>query len=137
MKLLISILIAVSLAGCSAWPGSGTTEALTVNYMMSKATTRIVDGDPARADRVLDAVEDARRYIKSSDTVTVGALYSAAVDRIQSLDPADRFVITAILDNARARLETAISADRLSESERISLLDTLDWIEQAARIDPG
>lgn len=137
LKLLIAVVLMAALSACSLLPDSGTTEALTVNYMMSKATTRIVDGDAARAERVLEAVEDARRYVKSSDTVTIGDLHSGALEYLQSLDPADRHVITAILDNARARLETAISADRLDERERVSLLDTLDWIERAARIDPG
>lgn len=135
---LITVVLALSLAGCSALPESGTTEALAVNYLVGKATTRIVDGDADRAERVLAAVEDARRYVESGDTVTIGVLYDAAVDRIQNLDdPADRLVITAILDNVRARLETAISSGGLDESQRVSLLDTLDWIEQAAHIEPG
>lgn len=137
MKSLITALLALLLTACSALPASGTTESLAVNYLMSKAATRIIDGDGDRAARVLDAVEDARRYVQAGDTVTIGALYTAAIDRIQSLEPADRILVTAILDNARARLETAISAGQLDQSQRVSLLDTLDWIEAAARIDPG
>lgn len=133
MKLLLTALFAFALSACSLIPDAGTAESLTVNYLMSKATTRIVDGDADRADRVLSAVADARAYVTGGDSVTIGALYEAAVDRIQPLQPADRILITAILDNVRARLETAISAGKLEESQRVSLLQSLDWIERSAR----
>lgn len=133
MKLITALLLTMIVSGCSMLPESGTTESLTVNYLMSKSTTRIIDGDSERAREVLDAVEDARGYIEGSESVEIGTLYNAALERVQGLDPADRILVTRILDKARDRLEAAIDSGELDESERVSLLDTLDWIEAAAR----
>jgi len=132
MRILLAALIAITLSACSLIPDSGTAEALTVNYLMSKATTRIVDGDADRAAKVVKAVEDARQYIETGEMVTISALYDAAIGRISGLDAADKILIGAILDNARTRLEAAVSTGQLDAQQRVSLLETLDWIEQAA-----
>ena len=131
--MLISILFLVSLSACSLIPDSSSTESLTVNYLLSKATTRIIDGEAARATKVLAATADARNYIATGDSVTVELLYDEAIKRIVGMDPADQVLLTAILDNARARLETAISGGELNADQRVSLLDTLTWIEATAK----
>lgn len=135
MKLIIAIVTAVMLSACSILPDPGSTESLAVNYLFSKATTAVIDQGAVTPAQVIDAVEDARRYVEKGETVTVGALYEAAIDRIRGLDPADRVLVTAILDNAKARLETAIDAGELAEDDRVALLDTLAWIEAAARAE--
>lgn len=135
IKTMIAFVFAITVAGCSILPDSGTTESLAVNYLFSKATTAVIDQGAVTPNQVIDAVEDARQYIETGETVTVGRLYDAAIERISGLDPADRILVTAILDNARARLETAIDAGELDESERVALLDALNWIEMSAQAE--
>lgn len=137
MRVILYLLVAVALSACSILPESGTNESLAVNYLLSKATTQIIDGDQARAERVLQAVEDARAYVETGESVTIEALYQGAMDRIKqaNLDPADQILMESILANARARLETAVSAGKLEPSERVAILDALSWIERSARHD--
>lgn len=135
MKTALAIVTAIMLSACSLLPDSGTSEALAVNYIFSKATTAIVDRGTVTPEQVIGAVEDARQYIETGETVTVGRLYDSAIERVAGLDPADRILVTAILDNARARLETAIDAGELDESDRVALLDALSWIEMSARAE--
>ena len=135
MKLIIAIATAIMLSACSLLPESGTTESLAVNYLFSKATTAVIDQGAVTPEQVIGAVEDARQYIETGETVTVGRLYDAAIERIAGLDPADRILVTAILDNARARLETAIDAGDLSPDQRVALLDALILIEMSARAE--
>lgn len=135
MKLIITALLALTISACSLLPDSGTSEALAVNYIFSKATTAIIDRGAAEPGHIIDAVDDARQYIETGETVTIAVLYEAALDRISGMHPADRVLVTAILDNARARLETAIDAGELSPSQRVALLDVLDWVEMAARAE--
>src|SRR5690349_20621928 len=127
MKLIATALLALTLTACSLLPESGTTESLAVHYLFSRATTAVLDRGAVTPEQVLDAVEDARKYVDSGDSVTVAALYDAAIERLQPLHPADQILITAILDNARARLETAIQGGQLSPDERVALLDVLSW----------
>lgn len=135
MKIITAVIFAIVLAGCSLLPQPGTTESLAVNYLFSKATTAVIDRGAVQPSQVIDAVEDARQYVETGDTVTVDALYSAAIERISGLDPADRVLVTAILDNAKARLETAIDSGELDGNDRVALLDALEWIEMAARAE--
>lgn len=135
MKLLITALLALTISACSLLPQPGTTESLAVNYLFSKATTAVIDRGAVQPGDIIDAVEDARQYVETGDTVTVDALYAAAIERISDLDPADRVLVTAILDNAKARLETAIDSGELDGNDRVALLDALKWIEMAARAE--
>jgi len=132
MKLFIAVLVAGLLSACSLMPEQGTTESLALNYLFAKSTAAVIERGDIDPDRVVQAVQDARQYIQTGESVTIARLYDGAVERISGLDPADRILVTAILDNVRARLETAISAGTLDESEQVALLDTLDWIERAA-----
>lgn len=132
MKLFIAVLVAGFLSACSLLPEQGTTESLALNYLFAKSTTAVIERGDIEPAKVVSAVQDARQYIQTGESVTIARLYDGAVERISGLDPADRILVTAILDNVRARLETAISTGTLDESEQVALLDTLDWIERAA-----
>jgi len=135
LRILLATVFAAILVGCSALPESGTSEAFAVNYLLAKSTQQVIDGDADRRAEVLDAVGDARSFAEASDTVTIGLLYEGAMDRIDSynLDPISKQALREILGLAKARLETAISAEELDPDERVVLLDTLKWIEAAAR----
>lgn len=132
MKIVIAFIMFAIVSGCSLLPEQGTTESLAVNYLFSKATSAVIDRGAVTPTEVLDAVEDARAFIKTGDSVTVGKLYEAAIDRISGLEPADRILVTAILENAKARLETAIDSGDIAADERVALLDALNWIEATA-----
>lgn len=133
LTLPVTLFLLLSVQACSLLPEQGTTESLALNYLFAKSTTAVIDRGAATPLQVLEAVEDARQYIQTGDSVTIATLYQGALERIGGLDPADRILVTAILDNVRARLETAISTGQLDESERVALLDVLNWIERAAR----
>ena len=132
-RLFATLIFAIALTGCPILPDAGTTEALGVNYLLGKATQQFVDGSGERRARVLDAVADARQYIEAGESVTVAALYEGALARLDGMDPLDKQALITILANAKGRLETAISAGALDPDERVVLLDTLKWIEAAAR----
>lgn len=135
LRIFLSVVFAAILVGCSALPESGSSESLAVNYLLAKSTQQIIDGDDVRRAEVLDAVNDARAFVEASDSVTIGLLYEQAVERLETygLDPLDEKALEQILLNAKARLETAISAERLDPDDRVALLDALNWIEAAAR----
>jgi len=135
LRILLAIIFAAILVGCSALPESGTSEAFAVNYLLAKSTQQVIDGDADRRTEVLDAVSDARSFVEASDTVTIGLLYEGAMERIDSynLDPISKQALREILGLAKARLETAISAEELDPDEKLAILDALNWIEAAAR----
>lgn len=133
IKITLAVILTMALGACSLLPDQGTTESLALNYLFAKSTTAVIDRGAATPSQVLEAVDDARQYIQTGDSVTLAALHEAALERISGLEAADRILVTAILDNVRARLETAISTGQLDESERVALLDVLSWIERAAR----
>lgn len=132
LRLMTAALLTMTLGACSLLPAPDTTESLALNYMFAKATTTLIDRDTVSADRVLAAVEDARNYVDTGETVTIDRLYQGALERISGLSPADRVLVTAIVDNMRGNLAAALSTGQLDESERVALLDVLDWIERAA-----
>lgn len=129
--LFAAIVVVFALAGCSVLQSlEPDTKQLAVQY----ATLKAVDGDPAKAARVVDLVREGRQYVTADASVSVAALYDGVRDRInwQSLDPADRILIEAILTRARDRLQDEIGVGLLDPDQRLQVLTVLDWIEAAA-----
>lgn len=123
--------LALAFAGCSFLQSiEPDTKQLAVQY----ATLKVIDGDSDRAARVVDLVQEGRQYVESGASVTVAALYEGVRDRIdwQSLDPADRILIEAILTRARERLREEIGVGLLDPDQQVKVLTVLDWIEAAA-----
>lgn len=130
-KNVIFVLFALVLAGCSFVETlQPDTKRLAVTY----ATAKIIDTNADRAARVLDLVEQGRAFIESDAEVSIDALYSGVMDRIewQKIDPADRILIEEILKNARERLKDEIGIGLLQPDERVKVVKVLDWIESAA-----
>lgn len=129
--LFAAVVAAFALAGCSVLQSlEPDTKQLSVQY----ATLKAVDGDPAKAARVVELVQEGRQYVTADASVSVAALYEGVRDRInwQSLDPADRILIKAILTRARDRLQDEIGVGLLGPDQRLQVLTVLDWIEAAA-----
>lgn len=131
MKILMSVILALSLMGCSVLSTvSEDRNQLAVQY----ATLKVMESDSVSGDRIAGLVADAREYVSAGESVAVSALASAARERLNEsgLSPADKILIDAILTRAQARLEAEIGEGLLSEDQRLQLLTVLEWIESAA-----
>lgn len=124
-------LLALLVSGCSFLQSiEPDTKQLAVQY----ATLKVIDGDADKAARVVELVQEGRDYVQSDASVSVAALYEGVRDRInwQSLDPADRILVEAILTRARERLRDEIGVGLLDPDQQLKVLTVLDWIEAAA-----
>lgn len=132
MRVILAMLaLAVVLTGCSFLQSlEPDTRQLAVQY----ATYKAIDGDLAKAARAVELVQEGRQYVQADSSVSVAALYEGVRDRInwQSLDPADRLLLEAILTQARDRLQSEIGAGLLDPDQKLQVLTVLDWIEAAA-----
>lgn len=132
IKLFLIAAALTLLAGCSLLDTvSDDRNQLAVQY----ATAKVIDGAPAKAQRVADLVAEARDYVADGATVSIARLDSEARQRIdwQRLDPADRILVDAVLTSARERLQFEIGEGVLNAEQRLQLSAVLDWIEAAAR----
>lgn len=131
MKILMSVILALSLMGCSVLSTvSEDRNQIAVQY----ATLKAMESDSVDGNRVVELVTQAREYVSAGESVAVSALASAARERLSEsgLSPADKILIDAILTRAQARLEAEIGEGLLSEDQRLQLLTVLEWIESAA-----
>lgn len=131
MKILMSVILALSLMGCSVLSTvSEDRNQIAVQY----ATLKVMESDSVDGSRIVELVTDAREYVRAGESVAVSALASAARERLaeSGLSPADKILIDAILARAQARLEAEIGEGLLSEDQRLQLLTVLEWIESAA-----
>lgn len=132
MNSLVAVFLAVSLVGCVTMDReSNLRSQLAVGY----ATDKIIKESPERALRVLEQVEKARALVTNPEPVSIAALDQAVKESIdwRKLDAADRVLVSAILIEARERLEYEIGAGVLDADQRVKVMAVLDWIDQSAR----
>ena len=126
------VALAALLGACSVLDSmQPDTKQLAVQY----ATLKVINGNPDKAARVVELVQEGRAFVEDGAvTVTVAALYDGVVERVNwdKLDPADHILVAAILTQARARMEEDLGVDLLDDAQRVKVLTVLDWIEAAA-----
>lgn len=126
-----ALLIAVVfLVGCATMDNNMRSQ-LAVGY----ATDKIIKERPERAMRVIEQVQKARTLITNPDPVSIASLDTAVKESIDwsKLDAADRVLVSALLIEARERLEYEIGEGMLDADQRVKVMAVLDWIDQSAR----
>jgi len=120
----------VLFSGCSFVEDNPNTARLTTQY----ATVKVIDGDSARAARIVEITSQIKLTIAEDTSATISALntYVRGEIRWEKLTPEDTILIDAVLLNAVARLEEEVSAGLLDPDQRIQLTTFLTWIEEVA-----
>ena len=121
------ILIFVSVAGC-AIIGSGPERG---QLAMQYATAKAINGDPERAERVIDwikSIEGANRPV-SLDGIETALRARVRWDR---LSPEDAELINYLIRNTREALQDQFGAGVLDPSDMIELKRVLGWIHETA-----
>lgn len=103
------------------------------------AVLKYIDEDTARADRVLEVVGEAERYVSSDAVTTLQALRERVVAEIDwtELDAAEQLLVRNLIDAVQAKLEEEIGEDALSAENEVAVKTVLSWIREAAVIAGG
>lgn len=137
MKLIITALIALSLAACATNPTTGEREVseegkIVIRSAVRAATIRLIDSSPLiDASRTIEVVAEIRERVDLDGEVTAAELLATAeaVINFDLLNAYERMLIEDILVLAESRIES----DRVG---RITARagELLDWIDSAARL---
>lgn len=132
MKYLMTMIVAIAMAGCSLLSTVAENEnQLAVQY----ATMKVLERDDVSSERVIELVTKAKAYVSDGSSITVAALVDEARSKLagSSLSPADQILIEAILARAQERIEAKLGSGILNDEQRVQLMTVLTWIEDAAR----
>lgn len=137
MKLLATLLLALTLTGCASvnsfFKENSTTAQVTVQY----ATLKVIErSDKINRDDVLEKVRLARDLITQDTEVTFRQLSAKVREAINwdRLDDADQILLDAVLQEAETRLQERIGEGVLDEDSKTTLVTLFNWIEQAASL---
>lgn len=100
------------------------------------ATIKIVNGDPDKADRIVEIASEIQRYASGETLLTVDLLVFAIKDQIQwnKLDVADTLLVNALLDQLRTELVARLGADALPGDVRLAVDVVAAWVISAAEM---
>ena len=130
--LLILLMSAWLTAGCSTLvaTGDGAQNRLAVQY----ATLKVLESGEVDPARLRELVQTAEAYVGEGVDVTVARLAEDARARLaeSGLPPADLLLVGAILQTAESRIKERLGPGPLSDTQRVSLLTLLSWVEEAA-----
>lgn len=98
---------------------------------------KYIDGDAAKADRVLYHAKRIENAVDSGQLVTVAAVDTALRAQIewQALDPADQLLLDALLNELRLSLEEHL--DQREREAQVYLLTIARWVQEAAALAGG
>lgn len=135
---VLSMLLALafSLSGCdsvrdSLREGNRSTE-LVVQY----ATLKAIGGDAEKADRAREIIARVRADIDRDDSVALSELRSRVEGEVRwdRLDAADQLLVMTLIDVAFDHLDDAVGEGFISDDDRASVNQMLDWVEGALRL---
>ena len=103
--------------------------------LVQQSTLRVIQDDPARAERVLEITAQIRPDIEA-DTVALGLLDEAVREQInwERLTIADAMLLDSLLIEARNQLELRFGTGLLDPEARESIARVLDWVDNAAEL---
>lgn len=130
MKYLVSMLltIVVAISGCATMQENETLTRAAFEY----GTLKVIDGDPDRAERVVDLMDDL--IVIASGDATVEFLSERLRDEIDwgKLSPADTILVNAVINEVSARLQEQVGDGLLDPDQRLQVTQALGWIREAA-----
>jgi len=124
--------VLMSVSGCALIQENESTARIVVTY----ATLKIVDGEPAKGERVIEIAEEVRTYTSDDPEVTVDALMNRVrgLIRWERLDRADTLLITALLVELEERLKERLGEGLISPEDRLTVRTLADWVISAAEL---
>ena len=131
-KLVLAALAVLLVSGCSVLQ-TVEDSPLAAQLVVQQAALRVIDEDTVRAQRVVEIVVETRPYVDEG-SITLAMLDQAVRAQIEweRLALADRLLLEAVLDQARADMELRFGAGVLDPEARASVVRVFDWIEDAA-----
>lgn len=107
----------------------------TAQLLVQQSTLRVIQDDPARAERVLEITTSIRPDIET-DSVELGLLDATVREQInwERLSIADAMLLDSLLVEARAQLEMRFGTGLLDPEARESVARVLDWVDNAAEL---
>lgn len=132
---LITLAVILSLClltACALMRSNESGVRLAVQY----ATAKVVDGDPTKADKVMEIAARAREHVTGPTSATVSQLDAVVRAQIpwDSLDMADRLLVDALLLELRDELARRLGDGVLNDTQRLQVAAVITWIERAAQL---
>ena len=131
LNFLWILMCSFALAGCASMGefAENPLARTTVQYAVYKYT----GGDPDRAARVQDAIDEVLLVLDGDQDVTIAILKGVLqpyVDRID--DPADQFLAIGVIDFVALELAERVGDGEIREDQLLSVREVLSWARGAA-----
>lgn len=131
MKQFVFLLLAATLvvAGCNSL-----TEQDRMRLPTQYATMKVIEqSDDITAEGVLRYTELARMIVASDVEINAQALVQEILEALdaEKLSPSDRFLVVSLVQQIEIEAQ---SLNLIQPDTRLSLLEVIGWIEQAARM---
>lgn len=134
---LTALLVIALVAGCglNQWAQDNPRTARAVT---TYATLKVVKGDPARADRVVEITENVMAYAEDVAHLTVDALIVAIRSEIRwnRLDMADTVMINELLELLREELTRYFGGVEIPPDMALTVNVLGEWVISAAQMVP-
>lgn len=135
MRMLLSLALAVVLsltAACSPFQEYESGARLATTY----ATQKAINGDPEKAARVETIAREVQAYASAETYLTVDLLIREITRRIDldSLDTADKTLVTTLIAHLRQELIDRLGPGVLPEDLRLAVDTVSTWVIAAAQM---
>jgi chorismate mutase len=128
------VLLASVIAG-----GCGSMGSLTGNHgaklAVQYAVYKYTQGEPERAARVREVVNEASELLERDVSVTVPALKAAIIKQVDltKLDPADQFLALGVIDAVAFELAERVGDGKLNSEKLLRVKQVLEWVLEQAQ----
>lgn len=134
MKKILAVLsiafMTVFASGCTTLSNVADND-LVVQYSTAKV---IQESDSIDSQDVIDAVTKARGVLDADADVTIAELKLRVADKIgwETIDPVDRMLILAVVNEVESNLKERVDLDLISDETEFKIREFLDTVESAA-----
>lgn len=132
IKIIVSMILALSLLGCATLRSGDPGPKLAVQY----ATLKYIGQDIPRAHRVADAVVRAEALLDGNIAVAIPELEAVIRDKIDisKLDAADRLLLDTLFTVVRDELQARLGDGALNPEQLVEVRLVLAWVKAAAEL---
>lgn len=135
-QLFAVLLIALMFSGCALIDRINR-EDVTTKFTVQYATLSMVErSSQITNEDVIEHINRVREVIDQDTEITVALIIAEAESYIpwESLNRADKLLVTTLLIAVSDELEDRVGAGTLDPERQLTVLTMLNWIEEAAQI---